>query len=316
MLIRITPILSWVIFVVYAYNDISENRWELCLVLFAALSIVPKGMWLIGHERPWWYWVLVAGLYLGFWYYPSEASVWLAMPYLCYAAWFALWEISNLVVYKIYKLERWVRAAAYAYWAVGAAWAVLFLADASPFGFSPTIVGLTSAHFHYAGFVLAVLVLCMLEDMRCVFTEILGVGILVGMPIVAAGITFTKLGYSPIYESVFASLFVLLVLGITGHLIYLIFQKRHLRDARKLWVVAAGAMLFSMAMAGTYALRSFWPDHEWTYIPKMITWHGTINATLFSWLILRSWTYVKRWQMDEYRKDWKLFDPDDPLRYY
>lgn len=261
--------------------------------MFAALVLVPKGLDLLHRKPSAWVWVAAVGLGLGYGFFPHPYSVFGALPYLLLALWLLVQEVVNMLVFKNFGLANWVRVAALGYWATGAVWAVAFLADFRPLGFDPTIVGLTAAHFHIAGFVLSVVVFCLLSEKSDGGRRALGWGVLVGMPAVAAGITATKLGYSPVLEWASALGFVGMALGVVWQQMQLAFQKKHPRAARYWWLAGGACLVIGAILAGLYALRFSWPI-DWVNIPNMKIWHGTLNTLGFAWLTLRGWAIVFR----------------------
>ncbi len=290
---RFVPLVAWLVFLGLVGEIFIRTHWEGALVVFAALALVPTGLALLGREQPWWYWILAAGVCAGYLIFPNPIAGFGILPYLFLAAWLTVRELADLFVYPKFELKNWVRMAALGYWATGAAWSVFFLGDVRPLGFDPVIVGLTAAHFHVAGFVLAVVVYCLLSEMPDATNRLLGWGVLAGMPLVAAGITATKLGYSPVFEWVSALAFVALALGVIGQQMHLVFQKKYPPAARLLWLGGAVCLLAGGVLASLYALRFSWPI-AWVNIPNMKIWHGTLNTVGFGALVLNGWELFKK----------------------
>ena len=282
------PVLTWLVFLGIVGTTFLHHYWEGVLVAFAAFVLVPKGLALLGWAQPWWYWLTAGGLCAGYLVYPMSAAVLGALPYLLIAAWLTVRAVVDMFVFKKWALQNWVRTAALGYWATGAAWAVFFLGGIRPLGFDSVIVGLTAAHVHVAGFVVAVVVYCLLTEISGAANRMLGWGVLGGMPLVAAGITATKLGYSPALEWTSALMFVVLALGIIWKQTNLVFQKKHPPAARAYWLIGAVCLLAGGVLATLYALRFFWPIY-WVNIPNMKVWHGTLNTLGFGWMTLQGW---------------------------
>lgn len=263
-------------------------HWEAVLVMFAAVVLVPKCLRLLGWSPPFWYGGLAAGLCGGYVIFPHPAAPLLALPYLFLAAWLTVQEGLNLLVYKPFSLPKLVRVFALGYWATGAAWAVCFLADFQPLGFDALIVGLTAAHFHVAGFVLTTVIYVLLCLRTGWFTQILGGMTLMGMPLVAMGITLTKWGYPPTIEGLSAVLFAGMAVAVAGVQLWQ-FNRRTLPwTARWCWLGGAMCLLAGGVLASLYALRFQWPL-PWINIPNLKIWHGTLNAIGFGWLSLHGW---------------------------
>lgn len=284
---RALPVLAWMLFLWAAGREFRLNHWEGALVVFAALALVPQGLELLGFRQGPEFWVAAGGLALAYLFFPHPATAFAALPYLGLALWTSVREATNLFVFKDFQLHAWVRLAALMYWATGAVWAFCFLAGIAPLGFDPVVTGLTAAHFHVAGFVLAVVVACLLRQLPGVATRLQGWATLLGMPLVATGITLTKLGFSPVFEWASALLFA--VFGFSVVLLHLKLALNTGDGRRWWWSGAALSLLPGLILAVLYALRFHYPI-EWVNIPNMKIWHGTLNAAGFGWMVLQGWS--------------------------
>lgn len=280
------PLLAWLLFLVLAGREFCLNHWEGALVVFAALALVPQGLQLMGIRQGPGLWAASGSLALAYVFYPHPVAAYAALPYLVQALWASVREAANLFVFKHFQLLAWVRLAALVYWATGAVWAFCFLAGIQPLGFDAVIVGLTAAHFHVAGFVIAVVVYCLLRHQSNTITSFQGWATLFGMPLVAAGITLTKLGFSPVFEWVSALGFV--VFGLSVVFVHIRLARKATVRQRVYFTGAALCLLSGMLLAALYALR-FHSPFEWVNIPNMKIWHGTLNAAGFGWMALRAW---------------------------
>jgi len=285
---KISPFFVWFGFLLCTAESLLQYHWEAALVVFSAMRIVPRGLKLLDYEPGWWYPFLVAGLMYSYYLWPDEQAVFWALPYALWALWLVVWEFSNMLVFKRLKFQNVLRAAALGYWATGAIWVIFFLADIRPFDFNPVMIGLTSAHFHVAGFVPAVAVYCL-----CLYTpgktnRWLGYGILAGMPMVATGITLTQLGFSPVPEWLTATGFIALAFGMVWQHVTLALKQPYYSTQREMWIWASACLSVGLAMALVYAMRFYFP-FKWFSIPNMRFWHGTLNTIGFGWLILRGW---------------------------
>ncbi len=282
------PLILWILFLSLAGEDVLQTHWEGAMVVFAALALVPYGLQLLHLPQRRWHLFSAIGLGAAYLFFPNQYAPILALPYLLSSAWLTVREFANLFIIKKLELLQWVRIAALVYWATGALWALCFLADIRPLGFDPVIVGLTAAHFHVAGFVLATVVYCLLSDAPYLTNKLLGWTTLAGMPLVAAGITLTKFGFSPIFEWASALSFVGFALVVVWQHIRLFSQKNNPRMARRLWLGGANCLLVGGVLASLYAIRFSFPM-DWVNIPNMKIWHGTLNAIGFGWLVLQGW---------------------------
>ena len=89
-----------------------------------------------------------------------------------------------------------VRLAAAAYLGFGAGWLVVSRLDLRPLDFSPAIVELTAVHFHFTGFAAVLLAATTVSRARgpneVRFSTAAALGIVVAMPLIATGITFSQ----------------------------------------------------------------------------------------------------------------------------
>jgi hypothetical protein len=286
------PFLAWLLWLVLAGPAYLQSNWEVALVLFAAWMLVPEGLVLLGQFVSPVYWASAASLSIA--YYLNDASfAWRAgpaLPYVALALWLTVREAARLLEIQKIQLSDIVRVAALAYWATGAIFAFCFLAGLQPLGFDAVIVSLTAAHFHVAGFVLAVVAHCMLKVRPGRFTHVAGLAVLAGMPLVAIGIVLTKLGYSPTFEWVSALLFAVFAALIVGWHLGRISDRHFPLTARRYWLAGALCLLGGVTLATLYALRFHYPM-AWVNIPNMKIWHGTLNTIGFAWLTLKGWKF-------------------------
>lgn len=281
----LSPVFLWIAITALCGTEFRQNQWEALLVMFAALELVPRGLRLLDLPQQDWYALAPVGLcaaylYPNFWY--------LALPYWLWSVWLTLQSASELVFVKKSSLLGLVRVFAVGYWATGASFALMYLLDIQPLGFDPVIVSLTAAHFHVAGFVIAVIVYALLKTNPSPAHTALAWASLLGMPIVAAGITLSKLGYPTIIEQVAAIGFAVFALILLFQQAKSAFHAPYPPIARYAWMGATVCLLGGIALAGLYALR-FQIPIDWVNIPNMKYWHGTLNTLGFAWLSLVAW---------------------------
>jgi hypothetical protein len=171
---------------------------------------------------------------------------------------------------------------------VGGLWAVADRLGLQPLGFEPVIVLLTSIHFHYAGFVLPLLVGFALGEIQGPVARLAGLGVIAGVPLVAVGITASQLGVGPWLEC--GASWVTAAAGLATAWLHLRLAgcRTHPLPARALWGVAALALAGSMVLAALYGARAFLPL-AWLDIPWMRALHGTANGLGFGLAGLCGW---------------------------
>ena len=148
-----------------------------------------------------------------------------------------------------------------------------------PLDFDPVIVLLTAIHFHYAGFVLPLIAGILLQDEKGLLARIAGIGTIVGIPLVAVGITASQLSWGHYLETLSAW-----VLGLSGMIVaYLLIRQAIKRGTyvRVLWSIAGVSLGCSMVLAIVYGSRHM-VNVSWLDIPHMRAIHGTANALGFA----------------------------------
>ncbi|RQG93986.1 YndJ family transporter [Natrarchaeobius chitinivorans] len=154
-------------------------------------------------------------------------------------------------------------------------------------GFAPIIVLLTGVHFHYAGFVLPLVVgltgrLLTDEDGRFGSTIVGRTGaattvvILVGIGLIAVGIAFSAL-----LEAVAVLVFALAVVGFAVLWVRAVVPAVA-RVPGALLSVAALSVCWTMALALAFAYSSLPGTSVLITIPEMVRWHGSVNAVGFA----------------------------------
>jgi hypothetical protein len=180
----------------------------------------------------------------------------------------------------------WCAASAWVFLVVGAAWALADRAGLRPLGFDPVIVRLTAIHFHHAGFtapLIAAWVAAGSAGGVLGFTgRVVCTLMIAGVPLTALGITASRLGWAPWWETGTATVMVAAALGTAA-----LCARRVVREADRvtqgLLVVASFALTVGSVLALSYAWRftrvALVPD-----IPSMRALHGSANALGFGML--------------------------------
>jgi len=285
--------LAWLVILLVAGLPWLQIHWEGALVLFAALVLVPLGFELLKLSLHFTYWIAVAGLSVAYLNSPDPYTVILALPYLAFAAWTSVRYFIQVFSDPQRSLGKIVECTALIYWTVGAFWSFCWLAQIAPLGFDATIVGLTAAHFHLAGFVLTLIIAILYQCDRTSFNRALAWFSLFGMPLVATGITLTHLGYTPVIEWIAGIGFAAMALGVVYQQLRLVLNPEMPPTVRWLWGAGALSLCAGATLASLYALRFEYPIH-WVNIPNMKIWHGSLNTLGFAWASMSGWVYIHR----------------------
>jgi YndJ-like protein len=172
---------------------------------------------------------------------------------------------------------------------IGAVWAVLFQANVRPLEFSDTIVLLTATHFHYAGFVLPIVAGQLVRHRPGNLTRLVLAGAVVGVPLVAVGITVSQLGGPKSIELAAVALVVVVAVLLATILLRQACDLPALPGV--LLGVSALSLLFALGWSALYAAgqAGLLPGVS---IPFMVTWHGAVNALGFAFCGLLGWHFL------------------------
>lgn len=282
--------------VAFALQALGENPvnqgWVLFMILVSAGVLFPFSRPLQGlrsmpllevHQ-----WNMTVLMFLGFIRPPGrEAAVFAGCWFFwcCFMAW-GSWQ--NLRKSNSFQLGNLCVAVSGIFPTIGAAWLVAHRAGWTPLDFDPLIVLLTAAHFHHAGFTLPLMAGLNAKARPGRLIQWSCVAILVGVPLVAAGITCTHFGALPFVEPFGVAILVLGALGVAVSQI----QRGLERDCRGItrvgfWV--SGVSLFAaMLLALSFGLRFVFPQFALT-MPQMWAIHGTLNAFGFGLCGILAW---------------------------
>jgi hypothetical protein len=271
------------------------NAWPRLLLLLAALVLLPLGLDLVsdGEDSLPWRVVKVfqmpAALLLGVALFLPQGSVaaGLAFPWLLLTGAVALlgaWRLRRRDALSDICLN-----AASIYLAVGGAWAMADRLGLRPLAFDSAIVLLTAVHFHYAGFVLPLVTGLAIRQAKRGPVALAGVGVVAGVPLVAAGITMAQLTFESLVECWAAWLLAMAATATAALHIRLALQPAWPRLVRGLWTLSALSLVAGMTLAALYGSRSFLPWYGLD-VPWMRALHGTANALGFALAGLVAWT--------------------------
>lgn len=254
-------------------------EWVELLVLLAALLWVPMGF--LAYQASRWpigLWLLPGlGLGLSFWLPTSWASGLLAVPWLALSLW-ALLRHARLGTHdgRFFTF-------ALLFWNVAGAWAVAHAFGWQPLGFSPIIVLLTAAHFHYAGFLLMLLLALAYRASASPSFKALGYFTIGSTLAVAVAITLTRLSGWAFGETISGT-----AMALAGSWAAILYWQRAAQRpplARWCWRLGSLLLLGGMLLALSYAFRHTVAVPSLN-IPNMYAWHGSGNALALALLLL------------------------------
>jgi len=217
----------------------------------------------------------------------------------CGAALLALpWLVARLFVVKDVAMEcrmMGVPAAATAceyaaavFPAIGAAWIVAHRANWTPWGFDPLIVLLTAAHFHHAGFTLPLMAGLNAKASPGFWTRFSCGAILLGVPLVAVGITCMHFGVLKFVEPFGVAILVLGALSVAVSQVWRGLERQRSILTRIGFLISGASLFAAMVLALGFGLRYVVPNFALT-MPQMWAIHGTLNAFGFGLCGILAW---------------------------
>jgi hypothetical protein len=305
--------------------------WAVVLFLLAPLVLVPLSLALITaadrnirYPERWrivlWIQLPAALLLIGAFALPAGAwAALLTVPWFLVTSSIALAGVVHLVL-----LVRAARSASkgqafgadacmyigMAYLASGGGWALLSRAGIRPLDFSDIIVLATAVHFHYAGFVLPLLVGLAGRALPGPMTRLAAVGVAIGVPLVAVGITLSALGAR--LPELLAAWFLSGVCLVVAVLQLRLAVRCTFWVPRWFFIGSGSALIVGMAFAASYALSSFFGT-GWLDIADMLPLHGAVNAFGFALCGLLAFVF-QVWPKSDRQARWLAGSPASILR--
>jgi hypothetical protein len=297
--------LLWLALLPIPLSPIAELDAAARLVLFAILVVVSLALPFIAPHtlgfQPLVYRVIrltypfAAALALSSVFFPiGVIAAMLAAGWWLFTLLVAWWGLLRFLAHRFARADLVCLAAGMAYLPIGGVWLVLSRLGVNPLGFGDVIVLLTVAHFHYAGFAMLIIagmtgrqLITHAPPQRFVF-RVVATGLIAGMTLVAAGITFTALTGSLIPEVVAVIVFVASVLGLSYLMLFHVAPPVTPSLARVLWRIAGLSPVLTMFLAVAYAIGRI--TGGWNVsVAQMMVWHGWVNAIGFVGCGLLAW---------------------------
>ena len=300
--------LAWAGFVAARVTGMRDGSWAHALLLFAALVLVPLALDLFRDAEEtktiarWFAWIerlqLPAGLLLlvACWLAPGISAAAAALPWVTLTVIMAIIGVMRLGQGGLRReLDGLCRDAALVFAVIGGAWTLADRSGFQPLNFDPAIVALTAVHFHYAGMLLPLFAgLVQRELFFFRFASRAAVGVVLGVPAVAVGITTTQLGAGPSIEAAAGCGLALAGMAVGILHVRIATDSRQPVATRLLLAIAGGSLFVGMVLAGIYAMRAFVAPFPWLGIPQMRMLHGTINALGFGLCGVLAWRRMRR----------------------
>jgi hypothetical protein len=297
---------AWGGFVFVRVPRLGDEAWTHALLLFAALVLVPLALELFRdqEEAPttarWFTWIehlqLPAGLalFIACWIAPGALAAAAALP------WMGVTILMAAIGFRRTRngglrreLDGLCRDAALIFSVIGGAWTLADRSGYRPLGFDPAIVALTAVHFHFAGLFLPLFAgLVQRELFFFRLASRAAVGVVLGVPAVAVGITTTQLGVGPSIEAAAGCGLALAGMAVAVLHVRIATDGKLPVATRALLAVAGVSLFFGMVLAALYAMRAFATPVPGLGVPQMRLLHGTVNAIGFGLCGVLAWRRV------------------------
>lgn len=276
----------------YTFFELSHVE---LLLLAAPLCLLPLA-WYIANKPSWLLWLgLSCGLFFSIAYQIPKGilAASFLIPSGLLVVGLAIQQILQSGVLKgRFRLQELILLAAYLYLPVGVVWAFIDRLGIPFMGYSPTIILLTAVHFHYAGFLLPLVTSLLIPDQKKSLHRLLSIGIILGVPLVALGISATHFVWPFWIEVVCVT--VMTSAGMGVGLWYIRFGFRCRAWVQRICFSLGGlALIVGMLLAFCYGWRQVFLIETLT-IPWMYAVHGTCNAIGFAAPVLLGWWHKKR----------------------
>jgi hypothetical protein len=120
------------------------------------------------------------------------------------------------------------------------------------------------------------------------------VGVVLGVPAVAVGITATQLGAGPSLEAAAGCGLALAGMAVGILQVRIASDGRQPMATRVLLGIGGASLFIAMVLAGAYAMRAFAAPFPGLGLPQMRMMHGTLNAFGFGLCGVLAWRRMSR----------------------
>ena len=288
------------IFVAFQQPRPLSSGWGEALLLLAPLSLIPLTVVILQKSAPAAaapFWALVerfelsAGVVLigSYLLPPMPSTAALVLPWLALTLIVAWCGVIGLVKREYRDVSTVTIDVGCILLAVGGLWLTAERAGIDAWGFNSVICLLTGIHFHYAGFLLLLAAGWAARELGPVpLAKAACLGVLVGVPLTAMGITASHWKLHPALEA-FSACF-MATAGFVVAFAHLVVANRAAapKYVRALWTISAASLMAGMGFAALFGLRHFIliPGLD---IEHMRALHGTINAIGFGLCGMIAW---------------------------
>jgi hypothetical protein len=244
----------------------------------------PRTVWPLAGK-----WMIFAAAALATVSFFLPVGVWAASfagAWLLVCVWFAGRGLRRLWRFRSRSFSQVCFAIGEAYLIVGGAWLVASRLGLQPVGFQEPIVLLTAVHFHFAGFLSAVLAGLTFERLRETrWSKLLG-GALPGV-IIGPGLLGLAFLVGPQVKLAAVMVIVAGQFGLATGMVRVALRTEN-PVGRAMLILSSGCVVAGMALAASWALGEY-PLQPFVDLGRMERYHGALNALGFGICGLIGW---------------------------
>lgn len=220
---------------------------------------------------------------------PKAAA--LASAWFLVCCWLAIEGLRRFLRYKTQSFSQFCFAVGEAYLIVGGTWLVISRLGLQPVGFQEPIVLLTAVHFHFAGFLSAVLAGLTYERLpESGWSKPLRVAL--AAAVIGPGLLGLAFLVGPKLKLAAVMLIVAGQFGLAGGTIRVAADLEYF-VGRSMLFLSSACVLAGMLLAATWAMGEY-PLHPFVDLARMEKYHGVLNAVGFGVCGLLGWTNAVR----------------------
>ncbi|WP_158277402.1 YndJ family transporter [Opitutus sp. ER46] len=236
-------------------------------------------------------------LLLACWFNPGWLGFLCAIPWAGVTAMLAGVGLARMLRDRFARpLDRLTGDVGLMYLALGALWVMAERAGLRPAGFEPAAVALAAINFHLIGFLVPFFGGMVAREMPDSLFAARGlVGVVLGVPTLAAGMTINAFGWTPVVEAAGGCGLALggMTLGVL-HVRYALDAVSVSGVARALIGIAGTALFFAMVVLAAYAARSYVVVFPWFEPPQMRAVQATLLALGYGLPSVAAWSVFQR----------------------